>query len=164
MKKRLRDRLLAAGRRGEPKELTRGDCGSRRKLAAACRNVSRRAVVARRKRNFFMKNRTQGNCGPRKKLVAARRRMTHSTEVPRGKGDFVTKHSTRDNVEQETRKGQTSGKRRWKAPECKNGTRGRGLRELCSLFQFLKPIHSRQDSLEGDQLVGRPMPAHRTQI
>jgi hypothetical protein len=41
--KRHRGRNLAAGRRGEPKELTRGDCGSRRKLAAACRKVSRRA-------------------------------------------------------------------------------------------------------------------------
>jgi hypothetical protein len=33
-KKRRRGRHLAAGRRGEPKELTRGDCGSSRKLAA----------------------------------------------------------------------------------------------------------------------------------
>jgi hypothetical protein len=46
MKKRHRGRHLAAGRRGEPKELARGDCGSRRKLAAACRKVSRRSVVA----------------------------------------------------------------------------------------------------------------------
>jgi hypothetical protein len=44
-KKRHRDRHLAAGRRGEPKELTRGDCGSQRKLAAPCRKVSRRAAV-----------------------------------------------------------------------------------------------------------------------
>jgi hypothetical protein len=39
-KKRHRGRKLAAGRRGEPKELTGGDCGSGRKFAAACRKVS----------------------------------------------------------------------------------------------------------------------------
>jgi hypothetical protein len=50
MKKRHRSRHLAAGGRGEPKELTRGDGGSRRKLAAACRKVSRRARMAWRKR------------------------------------------------------------------------------------------------------------------
>jgi hypothetical protein len=38
-KKRHRGRMLAAGRHGEPKELTRGDCGSQRKLAATCRKV-----------------------------------------------------------------------------------------------------------------------------
>jgi hypothetical protein len=43
MKKRHRGRKQAAGRRGEPKELSRGDCGPRRKLATACRTVSRRA-------------------------------------------------------------------------------------------------------------------------
>jgi hypothetical protein len=35
-----------AGRRGEPKKLNRGNCGSRRTLAAACRKVSRYATVA----------------------------------------------------------------------------------------------------------------------
>jgi hypothetical protein len=51
-KKRHRGRKLAAGRHGEPKELTRGDCGYGRKLAATCRKVSRRARVAWRKRNI----------------------------------------------------------------------------------------------------------------
>jgi hypothetical protein len=51
MKKRHRDRHLAAGRCGKPKELTRGDCGSRRKLAAACRKVSRRARASWHSRN-----------------------------------------------------------------------------------------------------------------
>jgi glucosamine 6-phosphate synthetase-like amidotransferase/phosphosugar isomerase protein len=36
----------SAGRRGEPKVLTQGDCGSQRKLATACRKVSLRATVA----------------------------------------------------------------------------------------------------------------------
>jgi hypothetical protein len=65
-KKRHRGPKQAAGRRGEPKELTRGDCGSRKKLAAACRKVSRHATVAWRKRNIFRKSWTQANCGPRK--------------------------------------------------------------------------------------------------
>jgi hypothetical protein len=45
-KKRHRGRHIAAGRRMKPTQLTQGDCESRRKLAAACRNVSRRATVA----------------------------------------------------------------------------------------------------------------------
>jgi hypothetical protein len=45
-KKRHRDWHQAAGRHGEPKELTRGDCGSQRKLAATCRKVSCHAVLA----------------------------------------------------------------------------------------------------------------------
>jgi hypothetical protein len=80
-KKRHRGRKIAAGRRGEPKKLTRGNCGSRRKLAATCRKVSRRARVAWRKRNFFRIIRTQGNCGPWKELAAAGRRMIQSTKV-----------------------------------------------------------------------------------
>jgi hypothetical protein len=72
-KKQHRGRYLAARRRGERKELTRGDCGSRRK-------VSRREAVAWLTRNFFRKIRTQGNCGPRKELAAADRRMTKSTK------------------------------------------------------------------------------------
>jgi hypothetical protein len=44
-KKRHRGRKQAAGRREEPEEPNRGICGSRKKLAAACRKVSRRAAV-----------------------------------------------------------------------------------------------------------------------
>jgi hypothetical protein len=50
-KKRHRDRKPAAGRRGEPKKMTRSDCGARRKLVAACRKVSSCETVAWRKRN-----------------------------------------------------------------------------------------------------------------
>jgi hypothetical protein len=50
-KKRHRGRHIAAGRRREPKELTQRDWGSRGKLTAACRKVSRRAAVAWRNRN-----------------------------------------------------------------------------------------------------------------
>jgi hypothetical protein len=45
LKERHRGRKSIAERRGEPKELTRENCGSRRKLAAVCRKVSRHAAV-----------------------------------------------------------------------------------------------------------------------
>jgi hypothetical protein len=66
LRKRRKGRKLTAERRGEPKELTRGDCGFRRKLAASCRKASRLAAVARRKRSIFEKIWTEENCGPRK--------------------------------------------------------------------------------------------------
>jgi hypothetical protein len=47
IKKRHRGRHLPAGRRGKPKELTRGNPGSRRKLDAACRMMIHRAAVGR---------------------------------------------------------------------------------------------------------------------
>jgi hypothetical protein len=80
-KKRHRGKKQAAGRRGEPKKLTRGDCGSRMKLAAAYRKVSRRATVARRKRDAFNNERTQDGC--QRKLAAARRGTSHRAEVVR---------------------------------------------------------------------------------
>jgi hypothetical protein len=63
LKKRRRGRKSTAGRRGEPKKLNRGSCGSRKKLAAACREVSRRATVAWRKRNLIRQIRTEVNWG-----------------------------------------------------------------------------------------------------
>jgi hypothetical protein len=54
-KRRLRGKKQAAGRRREPKKLTREDCGPRMQLAASCRKVSRRATVAWRKRIIFRK-------------------------------------------------------------------------------------------------------------
>jgi predicted kinase len=53
--KQERDWHLAVGRHREPKELTRGDCGSQMKLAASCMRVSHRATVAWCKRNVFRK-------------------------------------------------------------------------------------------------------------
>jgi hypothetical protein len=110
-KKGHRIRKQAAGRCGEPKEPTRVDCGSRRKLAAACRKMSRRVEVARRKKNIFRKIRTQGNCGLQKELTAAGRRMTQSTKVARRRGHDHKRHD-QHRVAQETRKGRTFGKRR----------------------------------------------------
>jgi hypothetical protein len=53
--KQRRGRKQAAGRREEPEKLNRGICGSREKLAAACRKVYRRATVAWRKMEHFKK-------------------------------------------------------------------------------------------------------------
>jgi hypothetical protein len=92
-------------------------------LVAACRKVSRRAAVARRKRNVFGKIRAQGNCGPRKQLAAAGRRITDSTKVARRKGQ------NKDDVTPRCPKVRTFGKRRWKGPECNNDIRDPGLRQ-----------------------------------
>jgi hypothetical protein len=56
LRKQRRGRRQAAGRREEPEKLNRGICGSREKLAAACRKVSRRATVAWRRRNVLTKS------------------------------------------------------------------------------------------------------------
>jgi hypothetical protein len=61
LKKWHSGRHLAAQCCQEAKERTRGNCGSRRKVAAAGRRVTRYAGVARRKGNVVGKNRTRDN-------------------------------------------------------------------------------------------------------
>jgi hypothetical protein len=78
-KRRHRGKTKAARRREEPKKVTRGICGSRRKLAAACSKVSRRATVARCRRDDFKKERTQNGC--QRRLAAARRGTSPHAEV-----------------------------------------------------------------------------------
>jgi hypothetical protein len=80
-KRRHRGKKQAAERCEEPEELTRGICGSQRKLAATCRKVSRRATVARRRRDTFKNERTQDGCQGR--LEAARRGTSHRAEMIR---------------------------------------------------------------------------------
>jgi hypothetical protein len=75
-KRRHRGRKEAAGRRLEPKELNRGDQGSRKKLAPACRKASHRATVAWIKRNVFRKSWTCGFYGLRKEVTASRKEVT----------------------------------------------------------------------------------------
>jgi hypothetical protein len=74
-------RKLTAGRHREPNELTRRDCGSGKKLAAACRKVSSCATVTWQKRNLLKKFGTQGNCEPWSKLIATGIKMTHHERV-----------------------------------------------------------------------------------
>jgi hypothetical protein len=78
-KRRHRGKKQAAERCEEPEDLTRGLCGSRMKLAAACRKASRRATVARRRRDAFKNERTQDGC--QRRLAAARRGTSHRAEV-----------------------------------------------------------------------------------
>jgi hypothetical protein len=105
-RKRRRVQKSTAGRRGEPKELNRRNHGSRRKLAAACRKVSRHAAVIWRERKLFRRTGTQEICGRRKELAIARIRMTHCAQVVRRKG----RSHGGTSVEQGRRKNQTKNK------------------------------------------------------
>jgi hypothetical protein len=102
-KKRRRDRKLASERRRQkPKISTRENCGPQKRLAVARRGtsrrekvtqntketgkMSRRATVARRKRDIVKKNLTQGAGEfPRKRLVAVNKKMTRCANVTQRK-------------------------------------------------------------------------------
>jgi hypothetical protein len=103
-RKRCRVRKSTAGRRGEPKELNRGNHGSRRKLAAACRKVSRHAAVVWRKRKLFRRTGTQEICGRRKELTVAGMRMTRRARLAWGKENFFRKDCTRKGDERATQR------------------------------------------------------------
>jgi hypothetical protein len=68
-RKRRRVCNLAAERRQKRKERTRGYRGYRRKSAAACKWVYRRAKVAWRKRNLFWRTGAQENRESRKRVT-----------------------------------------------------------------------------------------------
>jgi hypothetical protein len=121
LRKQRRGRKQAAGRREESKKLNRGICGSREKLAAACRKVSRHAAVAWRKINVFRKIVTHGYCGLRKEVTAAGMEIT-CCAGHRSKGQ------NKDDVERETRNGRTEQNGRWRGPEWSNDIRNRGLK------------------------------------
>jgi hypothetical protein len=99
-KKRRRDRKLAAEhRRQKPKTSTRENCGPQKRLAVALsgssrrekltwrtkeidRKMSRRATVARRKRDTVRKNLAQGAGGfQRKRLVMADKKITRCVSM-----------------------------------------------------------------------------------
>jgi hypothetical protein len=80
-KKRHRGKNQAAGRRGEPKKLIRGDCGSWMQLAAACSKVSCRATVAWRKRDIFKQNTTRRAIVARPRKNICRPNMTRCAKV-----------------------------------------------------------------------------------
>jgi hypothetical protein len=113
-KKRHRGRKQAAGRHGEPKELTRGDHGSRKNLAAACRKASRRATVAWRKRNVFRKSWTHGNCGLRKDVTASRKKATRCARHRR-------KVQNKETVAHRSPTGGAFKNRCRKSPQCSTG-------------------------------------------
>jgi hypothetical protein len=126
-KKRHRGRKPATERRGEPKEMTRGDCGCRRKLAAACRRVSHHARVAWRKRNLLRKIRTQENCEPLQEFSAAGM-TTRCAQVTQSR-EYGLQKQGKDDLTQRKWKGRKAGERLWKCPECNSGIRDRRLRQ-----------------------------------
>jgi hypothetical protein len=127
-KKRHRCRKPAAGRRGRSKEITRSDCGSGNRLAAACRKVSSCATVAWHRKNAVRNIGTQENCGPGKEFAAAIIRTTRCAKVARGR-EHGLQRQRNDDIAPRTRKRRTEENRRVKGPECKNGVRYRGLRQ-----------------------------------
>jgi hypothetical protein len=78
-------------------------------LAAACRNVSLRAAVTRRKGNVFRKIRTQWNCRPRKELAATGRKMACCGKVAQRKRHELHGQG-KENVSPKTSKGLTLGR------------------------------------------------------
>jgi hypothetical protein len=127
-KKRHRERKPAAG----PNELTRGDCGSGKKLAAACRKVSRRARVRWRKRNVVRKIVTKGNYGPSKTLTVEGRRTTSRATVAWQSENVVRKDCVRDQTEQETAKGRKDGGL-WNGRKCNSGIKDHRTRQQLRL-------------------------------
>jgi hypothetical protein len=63
LRKRRRDRNLAAGRLQKPKGRIQASCESRRRLTIAGEKMTRCATVAWRKRNIFRKIWSEENCG-----------------------------------------------------------------------------------------------------
>jgi hypothetical protein len=140
--KRRRVCNLATERRQKRKESTRRSRGSRRKSAAACRKVSRRAKVAWRESNLFRNVQTQRNCGPRKRLTVTAIRTTRCAKVARHKersheGPSVEqgrrKNKTRNKIGRGTRRGRMLGRRELMRQEGTNETRNRDFKEQLRL-------------------------------
>jgi hypothetical protein len=140
-RKQCRVRSLAAERRQKRKERTRGNRGSRRKSAAACRKVSRCARVAWHRKSVVRIIGTQENCGPRKEFAAARIRATRCAKVAGRKGRSHEgpsvqrerrKTHTRIKFARASRKGRTLGMRQLMRLKGTNGTRNKDFKEkLC---------------------------------
>jgi hypothetical protein len=96
LRKRSRDQNLAEGRRGQPKERTRGYCGSRKGVTVGGRRMTRCARVAWRKKGVVRKDwtrskveRTTQRVGPlRKNLRTLRERVRTRHEGRKGVKDL----------------------------------------------------------------------------
>jgi hypothetical protein len=126
-RKRRRVRSLAAGHRQKRKERTRGNRGYRRKSAAACRKVSRRAKVVWRKRNLIRKMWIQDNCEPWKRWTVTGRKATSRATVSWCSENVVRKNWIRNHAKRGTLKRRKDGERLWKCLEYSNGIRSRGV-------------------------------------
>jgi hypothetical protein len=103
LRKRRRDRNLAAGCHQKPKRRIRASCESRR-LTITGKKMTRRATVARRKRNVLRRIGTQGNCEPHKEFATARIRTTRCAKVARGREHGLQRQG-KDVIAPRTRKG-----------------------------------------------------------
>jgi hypothetical protein len=145
---------LAVECRQRRKEKTRWNSGSRRKSAAACRKVSRRAKVTWRKRNLFRKTGTQENCYPRYELTVAGMRMTRSANVARRRG-HGRRWYDQDSMGQEAQKQRKVRKTLWKGLEYNSGLRDRGLRRQLQVKIVIKdPCTRRQLRLRIEKTSG----------
>jgi hypothetical protein len=129
LRKRRRGRKSTAGRR-EQKELTRGNCGSREKLAAACRKVPRHAAVVWRKRKLFRKSETRGFCGSRIGVTVTERRTSSHATVAWRKRKFTRIIQLQENHESSK---DVEVNRVRKFQGCKNGVRCRDVKEVPDL-------------------------------
>jgi hypothetical protein len=127
LKKRSRGRKWTAGRRGEPKELTRGNGGSRKKLAAACRKVSRHAAVVWKKRKLFRISETCTYFGLRKGVTVADRRTSRNATVAWRKRKLTRNIQLQENHEL-SKDVAVNGMR--EGPECKSGIWRRDVKRL----------------------------------
>jgi hypothetical protein len=139
LRKQRRGRKQAAGRREEPKKLNRGICGSRKRLTAACRKVTRRATVAWRKINVFRKILTHGYCGLRKEVTAAGIRITRCSghrRKGRNKEVIMERNCIR---------------RREPKNERSKGTRSRDVEELLHLRKKRKSTNNSEGRNPGER-------------
>jgi hypothetical protein len=110
-RKRRRVRSLATERCQKWKERTRGNRGSRRKSAAACRKVSHCARVAWHKRNLVRKIRIQENCEPWKRWIVTGRKTTSCATVAWRSENVIRKDCTRCQAKRGTPKQRKGGER-----------------------------------------------------
>jgi hypothetical protein len=141
-RKRHRGQKLTAGQCGEPKDLTQRNCGSRRKLAAACRKkVSCHATVAWQKRKLFRKIGTQENFGPRKELTAAGMRKCLEGN------DDIRNRDVKEPPNLRKERGMTNGIKGWRARQ--RSYLGRGGMLRVNLYEILRGMLIKQ-------IVGTP--------
>jgi hypothetical protein len=119
--KRRGDRNLAVGRLQKPKETAREKCGSRKKATVSDRKVSRRATVARRRRDAAREERTKDKDGCRKKLAVVRRGTTRCAKVAQRIKIIIEKNRTRNNMVRGTLKRWTFRRKRQQKQERKKG-------------------------------------------
>jgi hypothetical protein len=119
------------------------------------RKISRRAAVARRKRDIVKTYLSQEKRPPWKELVAARITTTHRAGVAWCKENAVGKILARGNMIRGTRKGRTHGGRQPIRQEGTKGTKNRDFEDqlrLGSKREFKRPSGGQRDSKSQSKL------------